>query len=263
MPWVQTNDIQTYYEVHGAGQAIVFIPGGGTSLRMWKPQRDYFSRHYQIILFDVRGHGQSTGSKRKYSCELYADDLKALLDFLNIDHVVLCGLSLGGMIAQAFATKYPASLQGLVLADTAAASALSLRERVERAFLSKHLIKFLLLIMNQKLYVKFAFLLFQKMKPAVRAFLMQEELQMNKHELIKMMDAVYDFQLLELNRIQVPTLILIGEWEQPSIFYHSQAIRSMIKNSVLSTVPSAEHVSNLENPAVFNRVLENFLGSLK
>ena len=101
------------------------------------------------------------------------------------------------------------------------------------------------------------------MRPPVRTFLIQEELQMNKQELIKMMDAVYDFQLLELNCIQVPTLIVVGEWDQRSVFYHSQVIRSLIKNSALSVIPSAEHVSNLENPAVFNRALEDFLRCLR
>lgn len=263
MPWARTNDIHTYYEQKGEGTPLILIHGGGTTHRMWEPQVSYFSQRFKVLSYDVRGHGQSGGSPRKYSCNLYADDLKALIDFLKIEQPVLCGLSLGGMIAQAFAVKNPEAIRGLILADTAAASVLSRGELVERVIFSKHLIKLLLRLMSLKLYVKLAFWFFPKMKPEVKAFLMQEELQMDKGELIKMMDAVYDFQLLELSRIQVPTLILLGEWERKAVFYHARVMKSLIREASVAIIPKAQHVSSLENPTAFNRVVMEYLLSLK
>lgn len=263
MPWTITNDIRTYYEQNGEGTPLILIHGGGTTHRMWRPQISYFLKRFKVISYDVRGHGQSGGSHRKYSCELYADDLKALIDFLSIKQPVLCGLSLGGMIAQSFAVKNPEAIRGLILADTAAASALSRREFIERAIFSKHLIKLLLRLMSRELYVKLAFWFFPKMKPKIKAFLKEEELQMDKEELIKMMDAVYDFQLLELSRIQVPTLILLGEWERKAVFYHADVMKSLISEASIVIIPEAQHVSSLENPTAFNRVVMEYLLSLK
>jgi alpha-beta hydrolase superfamily lysophospholipase len=75
VPSVRTRDIMTYYEVHGEGKALILIPGAGVSHHMWKPEVEHFSGKYTVIIDDVRGHGQSEGADRGYSCELFADDL--------------------------------------------------------------------------------------------------------------------------------------------------------------------------------------------
>ena len=118
MPTIKTNNIQTYYEVHGEGPVLVFIHGLGACHKMWQPQIEPFSKHFRVIVYDVRGHGDSTGSDEKYSIKLFASDLKALLSELSIGKAHVCGLSMGGLIVQQFAIDYPTSVDKLVLAGT-------------------------------------------------------------------------------------------------------------------------------------------------
>lgn len=116
MPHVRTDDIVTYYEVYGEGYPLIFIHGGWTDHETWKPQIACFSKNYKVIVYDLRGHGKTVGSKiKKYSLELFMNDLKALLETLSIEKPILCGRSLGGLIAQAYAIKY-SDLRALILA---------------------------------------------------------------------------------------------------------------------------------------------------
>ncbi|MBD3189140.1 MAG: alpha/beta fold hydrolase [Candidatus Heimdallarchaeota archaeon] len=97
MPYLEVNRTETYYELKGQGKPLIFINGGFISSSMWKPQVDFFSRNYQVILYDVRGHGKTGASEEKnYSVELFAEDLLHLIRKLGVTPPILCGLSLGG-----------------------------------------------------------------------------------------------------------------------------------------------------------------------
>lgn len=258
MPKIRTNDITTYYEIHGRGKPVVLIHRASANHEMWQPQVEYFSKKYKVLTYDVRGHGQSEGSD-KYSCELFADDLKALLDNLNIKKPYVCGLSLGGMIAQAYAVKYSDALSALVLADTAASSALTLKDKLQKLLFPKFIVKFLIRILSMERYADFAFLFFKKMKPDVKEYLKKQLIDFKKQELLKLTDAIYDFNLLELSKINVPTLIVLGELERKAVFIHVEKMKELIKDSLIVVIPDAMHTSNLENPKKFNEALEEFL----
>ncbi len=71
----------TYYEIHGQGNPFIFIHGGFVTSTMWQSQIEYFSRFFKVITYDIRGHGKiGISPLRKYSVELFADDLKKLLE---------------------------------------------------------------------------------------------------------------------------------------------------------------------------------------
>jgi pimeloyl-ACP methyl ester carboxylesterase len=117
MPKVKVNDIEMYYEFLGQGKPIVLIRGWGSSSQSWsKPLLDRLSQHYKLIIFDNRGTGRTDKPDIKYSIEMMADDTAGLLDALNIPRVHIVGFSMGGMIAQKFAVKYPEKTDGLVIA---------------------------------------------------------------------------------------------------------------------------------------------------
>lgn len=262
MTSVLTNDIMTYYEIHGQGEPLVLIHGAGASHDMWKPQVEHFSEEYQVVTYDVRGHGQSQGSDSNYSCELFADDLRALLNHLEIDRPIVCGLSLGGMIAQEYAVKYLDGLRALVLADTAASSALSWSDRLQKLLFPKFAIKLLIRVLSRERYADFAFWFFKDMKPEAKEYLMSEHLKFDKEELLKVTDAIYDFRLLDLGRIEAPTLIVVGELERRAVFAHAKRIRELIEDSRVVRISDAMHASNLENPEQFNREMETFFSRL-
>lgn len=118
MPKAKTNNVQTYYEIHGDGTPLVLIHGVGACHKLWQPQIEPFSKYFKVIVYDVRGHGESSGYNERYSIKLFASDLKVLLENLGVTRAHICGLSMGGLIAQQFATDYPSTVDKLVLAGT-------------------------------------------------------------------------------------------------------------------------------------------------
>ncbi|TFG32542.1 alpha/beta hydrolase [Candidatus Thorarchaeota archaeon] len=262
MPLIQTGNIQTYYELHGGnGPVIVFIHGAGASHDMWKPQVEYFSNTFRTLTYDIRGHQQSEGSDDNYTCELFADDLNQLLQQLDIREPVVCGLSLGGMIAQEYAIKYQSNLKGLILADTAVASALTLSDKLLKAMYPKSMVRWTIKRMSDEKYADWSFKYFD-MDDDVREYLKQEQLKLKKEELLKITDAIYSFKLLPLENIKVPTLVIVGENERKAVFPHVDKMVELIPNAKRVVIPGAGHASNLENPEVFNREIEDFLRGL-
>ena len=117
MPKVKVNDIEMYYEVHGEGTPLVLIRGWGSSSQSWsKIILDKLSQKYQLIIFDNRGTGRTSKPDKKYSIKMMADDTAGLMKALNIPSAHIVGFSMGGMIAQRFALKYPEKTNGLVIA---------------------------------------------------------------------------------------------------------------------------------------------------
>jgi pimeloyl-ACP methyl ester carboxylesterase len=259
MPFVQTGNIQTYYELHGEeGPFLVFIHGAGASHDMWKPQVEYFSKAYRVLTYDLRGHQQSGGSDDIYTCQLFAEDLHQLLLHLEIENPVIIGLSLGGMVTQEYAIRYSSNLSGLALCDTAVATALTLSDKLTKAMYPKSLVKWTIRRMSDERYAEWSFKYFD-MKEDIREYLKQEQLKMSQEELIKVIDAAYSFKLLPLETIRVPTLVILGENERKAVFPHADKMIELIENSRKVIVPDAGHASNLENPDFFNKELELLL----
>jgi len=128
---VRTGDIETHYVRRGEGPPIVFIHGMAMSATEWEPQMEALSDEFTTIAYDVRGHGHTGGSDRKsYDMSVYAQDLDALLRGLDVENPVLCGLSMGGCIAQVYAATYPEKIAGLVVSDTFTAAPLPLKGRL-------------------------------------------------------------------------------------------------------------------------------------
>lgn len=110
------------YRWDGPEEAPVLVLSNslGTSMGMWDPQVERFSRAFRVLRYDTRGHGQSSAPPGSYSIDRLGRDVLELLDGLGIDKVHFCGLSLGGMIGQWLAVRAPGRLERLVLANTAA-----------------------------------------------------------------------------------------------------------------------------------------------
>lgn len=107
-------------ERRGSGSDLVLIHSLGADLHLWDAVIDRFTEHFRVLRYDVRGHGTNRPPYREVSIDLMRDDLRALLDGYGIARASIIGLSMGGMIAAAFAAAEPARVDALVLADTAA-----------------------------------------------------------------------------------------------------------------------------------------------
>lgn len=112
------NNINIYYEVHGQGPPLILISGLGRDHIFWQASLSVLSIHYQVIVYDTRGSGQTDAPEGPYRMDVLAKDLAALMDALHLPKVYLLGFSMGGQIAQAFALAYPKRVAKLILAAT-------------------------------------------------------------------------------------------------------------------------------------------------
>ena len=117
------NDIQLYYEITGQGQPLLFIHGLGSSTRDWEAQVSPFAANYQVITFDLRGHGRSDKPPGPYTLPLFTADTAGLLKALGLDAAHVVGISLGGGIAFQLALDYPELVKTLTIVNSAPALA--------------------------------------------------------------------------------------------------------------------------------------------
>ncbi|MDF2643956.1 MAG: 3-oxoadipate enol-lactonase [Pseudomonas sp.] len=122
MPAVHLADGDLNYQFDGPAEAPVLVLSNslGTDLQMWDAQIPEFTRHFRVLRYDTRGHGQSLVTEGDYSIEQNGRDVLALLDALNVDKAYFCGLSMGGLIGQWLAIHAPQRLHRVVLCNTAA-----------------------------------------------------------------------------------------------------------------------------------------------
>lgn len=118
MPFVQTNGIKLYYELHGNGEPLVLIPGIGYDGWMWHRMIPGLEDHFQVISIDNRGAGQSDKPAGPYTAQILAADIVGMLDDFGIAKAHILGHSMGGFIAQALAIDYPERVDRLILSAT-------------------------------------------------------------------------------------------------------------------------------------------------
>jgi pimeloyl-ACP methyl ester carboxylesterase len=122
MPFISRDGAEIYYEVHGDGPALLFCSVTGVDHQAWKfHQVPEFSRDHKVILFDYRGTGKSSKRIEKYSIKMFTDDAAAILDHLGIEQAIVCGHSMGGVVAQLLALDYPSKVKKLILASSGSA----------------------------------------------------------------------------------------------------------------------------------------------
>src|ERR1700749_5009267 len=116
---VQANGIAVCYDDLGIGNTpILFIHGFPFDKSSWQLQLDYLKSSHRVIAYDLRGFGKSSTGNEKPSMDLFADDLVQLMNILQIDKVVACGLSMGGYILLNAVNRYTERFEAIVLSDT-------------------------------------------------------------------------------------------------------------------------------------------------
>ena len=123
MQFARLNDVTLHYQMIGAPSAaplIVFVNSLGTDFRIWRDVIVRLAGDFSILLYDLRGHGLSDVGETPYRMDDHVDDLAALLDHVEATNVVVCGVSIGGQIAQGLYQSRPDLVRALILFDTAA-----------------------------------------------------------------------------------------------------------------------------------------------
>ena len=256
------NGWSIHYTTSGKleGLPVVFIHGFPFSQEMWKPQVAAFSSEYRVVTYDIRGHGKSKVGDGQYTLELFVDDFFGILDHLNIERAVVVGLSMGGYIALRAIERNPEQFRALVLCDTKSEADTD-EGKLKRAASIK-LVKTEGVKKFAAGFVKSVFApeTFKK-KPEIVRFL-QKIIEKNSPVAIAgtlLALAARTDTTLSLPKINVPTLIIVGEKDTLTPVSAAQSMNERIARSELHVIPNAAHLSNLENPEEFNQLLMNFL----
>lgn len=120
MPKIDRDGVKLYYEVHGSGPALILTHGYSSTSAMWEGEIGALSKHHQLVLWDMRGHGQSDypDDPSAYSEAHTVADMAALLDEVGARHAIVGGLSLGGYMSLAFCRAHPERVRALLIIDT-------------------------------------------------------------------------------------------------------------------------------------------------
>lgn len=255
-----------FYAEEGAQNkpAIIFIHGFPFSHEMWKEQLNILGKNYHAVSYDVRGHGKTDSGNGLYSIDSHVDDLFGLMNHLNLQKVVVAGLSMGGYIALRAVERKPEAFSGLVLSDTKS-EADGNEAKIKRFQSIKDLKTHGVTDAFTEGYLKNVFT-----TKSIEAN--SEAVKMIRHTIkaTNPTGIAANFLALasrtdtteSLSKIKIPTLILVGEKDVVTTPDNAKSMHEKIKGSTLTIVPDAAHMSNLENPSVFNEQLLQFLSNI-
>jgi 3-oxoadipate enol-lactonase len=254
------NGIRVYYELSGREDepVVVLSHSLASSLKMWRPQMETLESRFRVLRYDTRGHGRSETTPAPYTLEGLGKDALGLLDQLGMDRVHWVGLSMGGMIGQSIALNHPHRLLSLSLCDTApvipAEAQPIWEERIEgvrkRGMSSQ-------LDATMERWFTPSFL---SLNPPMLTLIKEELLSTPPEGYIGCAMAIRRLDYLgRVSEIHLPTLVMVGEDDPATPVSASQAIHERVKDSELVILRSARHLSNVEQPGVFNENLAEFL----
>ena len=252
MPYIDREGARIYYEEHGSGPAVLLSHGYSATSRMWRGQVEALSPHYRVLIWDMRGHGESESpdDPSLYSEAATVDDMAAILDRCGAPQAVVGGLSLGGYMSLAFYLKYPERVRALMLFDTGP----GYRSPEARAGWNR--------MAEQR-----AKSLEEKGLDALRSG--GDEVRVSLHHsaaglahAARGMLAQFDSSVIDaLPSVRVPALVLVGERDEPFLVA-TDVMAAKIPHAIKIVIPDAGHASNINQPAAFNRAVEEFLTTL-
>ncbi|HYM01812.1 MAG TPA: alpha/beta hydrolase [Stellaceae bacterium] len=270
MPHITTDDgIRLFYEEEGAGTAIVFVHEFAGDHRSFEPQLRFFSRRYRVVAYNARGYPPSDvpATLERYSQDRARDDIKAMLDGLRIDKAHIVGISMGSYAALHFGLAYPSRALSLVLGgcghgsttDAAAraqfqkdaeATAASLDAHGMAPFAASYAVapsRVQFQNKDRRGWAEFAHQLAQH--SAVGSAMTLRGVQGRRPSLYEIAPAMAS--------LTVPVLVATGDedWQclEPALF-----LKRSIPSAAVAMLPNTGHTLNIEEPALFNVVCDDF-----
>jgi pimeloyl-ACP methyl ester carboxylesterase len=256
MPIVRVNGKQISYWTGRKGfvkgrEFILFIHGAGGGQYTWSCQKGFFEREFNPMIIELPGHGESGGEGEK-EITRYAEEVYAFLQTVGAKKVFLVGHSMGGAIVQTLALTHPEVIRGIVLVGTGA------RLRVLPLILNGINTNFGETIPK---IVQFAYS--RKAPPNLIEDGVTQMLKCRPEVLHGDFSACDRFDVMkEVEKIDLPTLILCGGDDELTPVKYSQFLHSRIKGSKLEVLPKAGHMVMMESPQAFNEKINGFIKEL-
>ena len=270
MPTFSANGVEIYYEVTGQGYPLIWSHEFGGSYDSWEAQVKFFSRRYQVITYAARGWPPSDVPEdpTAYNQDIVVNDLYLLMRHLNISEAHIGGLSMGGSVALNFGIAHPEMAKSLIVASAGSGSTnrdtfLSTGQSMADRLLSEGMvpvakdygttnIRVQLRRKDPMGFETFARLLSEH--SATGSALTYQGFVMNRPTVFELED--------KLKSLRVPTLIMIGDEDEPCI-EPGIFMKRTIPVSGLSCFPQSGHAINLEEPDLFNRTVLDFLTAVE
>ena len=262
---VQCNGQTLYWESYGEGKPLILVMGIGYDSTLWKlHQVPFFSEHFKTIIFDNRDVGRSSKATKAYTIADMADDVAGLMNGLGIEKAHMLGLSMGGMIAQEFAIRYPNKLEKLILTGTGASNARSKFDPISIWSYIKTQDKDGLIFAAQQFIWLFSES-FNRNHEAVNQTL--QMLASNPNPVSaeayqRQAEAYVKHDTLDrLNQVTAPTIVISGEQDRLTPPWICKEVADAIPNAKykLITGVGSSHVLPLERPDDFNQAVLSFL----
>jgi 3-oxoadipate enol-lactonase len=257
MPKLQVSNLDLNYEMTGKGQSVLFIHGLGSSSRDWEEQVNYFSKDYQVVTFDVRGHGVSDKPPGPYSIKLFSDDTAALITSLDLSPVHIVGISMGGMIAFQLAVDHPGLLKSMTIVNSG--PEMIARSFKEKLMIFQRSVIFRLLSM-QKIGEVLAGRLFPKAdQEELRIKMVKRWSENDKRAYTDSFKALVGWSVAEhIGDIKCPTLVIAADEDYTPVSV-KEAYVAQMKDAQLAVINDSRHATPLDRPAEFNKTLTAFL----
>jgi pimeloyl-ACP methyl ester carboxylesterase len=252
MPKLNRDGVEIYYEVHGEGPVILLSHGYSSTSGMWQGQIEALSANHKLVVWDMRGHGDSDypDDQAAYSEEATVADMAALLDEVGADKAIIGGLSLGGYMSLAFNRAHPERVAALLIIDTGPGyrndeardgwnqNAIKRAERLERDGLGN--------LANASAEVRTVrHRSADGLAKAARGMLTQRDAGV----------------MNSLPSVAVPSLIVVGADDTPFLAA-SDYMAAKIPGAKKVVIPAAGHAANIDQPKAFNRAVGDFLDAL-
>nr|WP_295605873.1 alpha/beta hydrolase [uncultured Methanobrevibacter sp.] len=234
------NGITINYELEGEGKTIVFVHGLSDSLAYWKVLSENLKNDYQTLIYDLRGHGESSDDDRNTTIDLYQEDLYQLLKSLNIENAVFVGLSLGGNVILNLAVNHPEMVNGLVVMSSFPEH----DEKLKNIFddfdnaIDEGFVEFFDTILPYTLPDD----ILEEHKELLENVKVEAAKTANIERIKKGINAGYGFNLSDkLNEINAPTLVIAGEEDNLTTLDIQRKISDNIQDSELIVLEKTKH----------------------
>lgn len=255
------------YKHENSDQWVTFVHGAGGSSSIWFKQIRDFKKQYNVLLLDLRGHGDSkiqikTAFQKKYTFESIANDVLEVIDHLKIEKSHFVGISLGTILIRQLAEMHPERVQSMILGGAILKMNFRSQILMKLGNTFKYVLPYLVL------YQFFAFVIMpKKSHKQSRLLFINEAKKLYQKEFIKWFKLTSEinpvlrcFRQVELN---IPTLYIMGEEDYMFLPSVRLVVEKHQKSSQLFVIKKCGHVVNVEQPVIFNNEVLSFIGLIK
>jgi pimeloyl-ACP methyl ester carboxylesterase len=246
------DGVNIYYETHGEGPVILLSHGYSATAQMWRGQIEPLSKNHKLVLWDMRGHGQSDypADQAEYSEEKTVGDMLALLNHLGAKTAIVGGLSLGGYMSLAFNASHPERVRALLIIDTGP----GYKNDMAREGWNQNALKTATRYEKEGLSALGG----ASAERATAQHRNAEGLSRAGRGMLTQKNA----RVIEsLPGIKVPAIVVVGAKDTPFLAA-SDYMTAKIPGAEKAVIPDAGHAANIDNPAAFNAAITAFIANL-